>query len=153
MGQTKQTKQRDPGTSASDDVYYLGIDPGQDKCGLAIVGSDRHLIERQIVLSDQLLEQIGILLAKVAVDRLILGNQTRSEFWRQKIQSAWPDREIVLVDERFSSQQARLRYWDDHPPQGWDRLLPRGMRTPPQPIDDIVAQILVERYLDRNVDA
>jgi RNase H-fold protein (predicted Holliday junction resolvase) len=147
--------QRDPGTSATHptSLYYLGIDPGQDKCGLAIVGSDRHLVERQIVLSDHLLKQIGILLAKVAVDRLILGNQTRSDYWRQKIQSAWPEHEIVLVDERFSSQQARYRYWDDHPPRGWDRLLPRGMRTPPQPIDDIVAQILVERYLDRDVDA
>jgi hypothetical protein len=51
------------------------------------------------------------------------------------------------VDERSSSQQARQRYWDLYPARGCQRLVPRGMRTPPRPIDDIVALILLERYL------
>ncbi len=129
-------------------VYYAGIDPGQDKCGLAIVGSDRYLVQRERVLSKDLIQRLGILLREFSVSKLILGDQTRSAFWRQQIETVCPGYEIVLVDERYSSQEARYRYWDDHPPRGWNRILPRGMRTPPQPIDDIVAQILVERYLD-----
>jgi hypothetical protein len=34
-----------------------------------------------------------------------------------------------------------------YPPQGLTRLIPQGMLTPPRPIDDIVAIILIERYL------
>jgi hypothetical protein len=33
-----------------------------------------------------------------------------------------------------------------YPPQGWQRLLPKGMRVPAKAYDDLVALILVERY-------
>ncbi|HKM17981.1 MAG TPA: pre-16S rRNA-processing nuclease YqgF, partial [Limnochordia bacterium] len=35
-----------------------------------------------------------------------------------------------------------------HPPRGWRRLLPVSLQTPPVPIDDYVAVILAQRYLD-----
>jgi hypothetical protein len=54
----------------------------------------------------------------------------------------------VRVDERYSSLQARDRYWQLFPPRGLVRLLPIGLREPPRPVDDIVAILLVERYLD-----
>jgi phosphate uptake regulator len=31
------------------------------------------------------------------------------------------------------------------------RLIPQGMRTPPRSLDDIVAILLIERYLERLV--
>jgi RNase H-fold protein (predicted Holliday junction resolvase) len=65
------------------------------------------------------------------------------------LQAAFPDLQIVQVDERYSSLEARDRYWQMYPPQGLARLLPQGMRQPPRPIDDIVAILLVERYLAR----
>jgi hypothetical protein len=34
-----------------------------------------------------------------------------------------------------------------YPPQGLTRLIPQGLRVPPRPIDDIVAILLIERYL------
>ncbi|NER83551.1 MAG: resolvase, partial [Leptolyngbya sp. SIO1D8] len=45
--------------------------------------------------------------------------------------------------------EARDRYWQMHPPSGWQRFLPAGMRQPNTPIDDIVAMLLIERYLNR----
>jgi hypothetical protein len=51
------------------------------------------------------------------------------------------------VAEQFTSQLARQRYWQMYPPRGWQRLIPEGMRLPPRPIDDIVAIILLERWL------
>ncbi len=53
----------------------------------------------------------------------------------------------MLVDERYSSLEARERYWQMYPPTGLARLIPKGMRVPPRPVDDIVAIILIERYL------
>jgi hypothetical protein len=55
----------------------------------------------------------------------------------------------MLVDERYTSLEARDRYWQMFPPKGITKLLPQGMRTPPRPIDDIVAILLIERYLSR----
>jgi hypothetical protein len=57
----------------------------------------------------------------------------------------------MVVDERYSSLEARNRYWQMYPPRGLTRLLPEGMRTPPRPVDDIVAIVLIERYLERLV--
>ena len=60
--------------------------------------------------------------------------------------------EIELVNEQNSTVEARSRYWQMYPPQGLNlnRLLPIGLRTPPQPVDDIVAIILIERYVQHN---
>ncbi|HEY9806770.1 MAG TPA: hypothetical protein V6D04_09380, partial [Candidatus Obscuribacterales bacterium] len=58
---------------------------------------------------------------------------------------------VVLVDERYSSLEARDRYWKMYPPKGLYRLIPQGMRTPPRSLDDIVAILLIERYLERLV--
>jgi hypothetical protein len=35
------------------------------------------------------------------------------------------------------------------PPQGFNRLIPQGMRNPPRPVDDIVAIVLIERYFNQ----
>ena len=53
------------------------------------------------------------------------------------------------MDERYSTLEARDRYWQMYPPQGIIKLLPKGMRQPPRAIDDIVAVLLIERYLNR----
>lgn len=53
---------------------------------------------------------------------------------------------IVFVDERYSSLEARDRYWQLHPPKGLTRLVPQSLRSIARPIDDVVAIILIERY-------
>ena len=45
------------------------------------------------------------------------------------MQSLSPEIEIVRVDERFSSLEAKERYWEMYPPTGLSRLIPQGMRT------------------------
>jgi hypothetical protein len=54
-----------------------------------------------------------------------------------------------LVDEAGTTLAARQRYWQLEPPRGWQRLLPKGMRLPPRDVDDVVAQLLLERHLGR----
>jgi RNase H-fold protein (predicted Holliday junction resolvase) len=77
-----------------------------------------------------------------------MGNQTTSKTWKQKLLEALPESvKIIQIDERYSTLEARDRYWQMYPPQGLTRLIPQGMLTPPRPIDDIVAIILIERYL------
>jgi RNase H-fold protein (predicted Holliday junction resolvase) len=56
---------------------------------------------------------------------------------------------VLLVDERGSTLAARQRYWQLGERSGWRRWLPAGLRLPPRDIDDVVAQLLLERHLQR----
>jgi RNase H-fold protein (predicted Holliday junction resolvase) len=128
----------------------LGFDPGKDKCGLAVMGLDRQLHNHQIVPASEAIATIQILQQRYPVSLLVMGNQTTAKQWKQKLQTELAQPlNIVLVDERYSTLEARDRYWQMYPPKGLTKLLPKGMRQPPRPIDDIVAILLIERYLNR----
>ncbi|WP_427162290.1 pre-16S rRNA-processing nuclease YqgF [Aliinostoc sp. HNIBRCY26] len=128
----------------------LGFDPGKDKCGVAIMGLDRQLHYHQVVPSPEAIATINILRQRFPVSLLVMGNQTTAKRWKQQLQQELVEAvNIVLVDERYSTLEARDRYWQMYPPQGLTKLIPQGMRQPPRPIDDIVAILLIERYLSR----
>ncbi len=126
---------------------YFGFDPGKDKCGIAIVTFEGNPIRHEVIASDTAIATLQSWMQTHSINSLILGDQTGSKQWRSRIIEALPNIQIITIDERFSSQQARDRYWKMYPAQGLQKLVPLGMRTPPRPIDDIVAIILVERYL------
>ena len=128
-------------------MMYFGFDPGKDKCGIAIVTRQGEAIRHEVIASDSAIATLQNWIQTYEIQSLILGDQTGSKKWRSRIIEALPNLQIIIIDERFSSQQARDRYWDLYPAQGLQKLVPLGMRTPPRPIDDIVAIILVERYL------
>jgi RNase H-fold protein (predicted Holliday junction resolvase) len=125
----------------------LGFDPGRDKCGVAVVGPDNTLHYHQVVLAEEVDTTITGLCQQFAVDILVIGDQTTSKLWREKLTEILPKSvEIVTVNERNSTLEARDRYWQMYPPRGIFRLIPVKMRLPPRPIDDIVAILLIERY-------
>ncbi|WP_309739485.1 pre-16S rRNA-processing nuclease YqgF [Chamaesiphon sp. OTE_20_metabat_361] len=128
----------------------LGFDPGKDKCGIAVMGGDRALLYHQVLPTAQVISQINDLFQQYNVTRLVMGDQTTSKQWQQRLSTALPDLPILLVDERYSSLEARDRYWQMYPANFLTGLIPQGMRQPPRPIDDLVAIILIERYLNRD---
>ena len=125
----------------------LGFDPGKDKCGVAVMDRDRRLLYHQVVITAQTIEQIGNLCQQYHVSQIVMGDQTTAKQWKQQLTIAFPDLPISLVDERYSSLEARDRYWQMYPPNFLTSLIPQGLRQPPRPIDDLVAIILIERYL------
>jgi RNase H-fold protein (predicted Holliday junction resolvase) len=128
----------------------LGFDPGKDKCGVAVMSLDRQLHYHEVVLSDNAIASIQELRQRFPITLLVMGDQTTSQRWKQKLQSELSEEiNIILIDERYSTLEARDRYWQMYPPKGLSKLLPQGMRQPPRPIDDIVAILLIERYLSR----
>jgi RNase H-fold protein (predicted Holliday junction resolvase) len=128
----------------------LGFDPGKDKCGLAVMGLDRQLYYHQVVVSEKAIATIETLRQQFPVSLLVMGDQTTAKKWKQQLnQELTGQLNIILVDERYSTLEARDRYWQMYPPKGLTKLLPQGMRQPPRPIDDIVALLLIERYLSR----
>lgn len=134
----------------SEAPVILGFDPGKDKCGLAVMGLDQRLYYHQVVSSSDAIATIVTLRQKYPISTLVMGDQTTAKQWKKQLEQQLPESvNIVLVDERYSSLEARDRYWEMYPPKGLSKLLPQGMRQPPRPIDDIVAILLIERYLNR----
>ena len=130
-------------------MVILGFDPGRDKCGVAVLGENRQLHYHEVLASENVLVEIKRLCSEYQISLVVMGNQTTAKQWREKLESQLPESmTVVMVDERNSSLEARDRYWEMYPPQGLKRLIPQGMRLPPRPVDDIVAILLIERYLN-----
>ncbi|CCH67368.1 Resolvase, RNase H-like fold [Richelia intracellularis HH01] len=128
----------------------LGFDPGRDKCGIAVMGLDRQLYNHQVLPAKQVITTINNLQEKFPISLIVMGDQTTAKGWQKLLQvDLLKPVNIIMVDERYTSLEARDRYWQMYPPQGLIKILPPGIRTPSQPIDDIVAILLIERYLNR----
>jgi RNase H-fold protein (predicted Holliday junction resolvase) len=130
-------------------AIILGFDPGRDKCGVALMNAERSLVYHQVIKSDRAIATIRELSQKFAIGLIVMGNLTTAKSWYARLTSDLANSiPIVMVDENNSTLQARDRYWQMYPPRGLKRLIPSGMRVPPRPVDDIVAILLIERYLD-----
>ncbi|MEM9541165.1 MAG: pre-16S rRNA-processing nuclease YqgF [Cyanobacteria bacterium P01_E01_bin.42] len=126
----------------------LGFDPGRDKCGIAVMDAVGKVYEHRVVEAQEAIAEIRALCQQYSLQQIALGNLTTAKAWHEKLEAELGENfPIVEVDEENSSLEARDRYWQMYPPQGLTRLIPRGMRLPPRPVDDIVAILLVERYL------
>lgn len=126
----------------------LGFDPGRDKCGVAVMEENLTLHYYQVIPSENAIATLKQLCEKYPIKTLIMGDQTTAKQWKKDLETHLnPSLPIILIDERNSTLEARDRYWQMFPPKGLNRLIPQGMRLPPRPIDDIVAILLIERYL------
>ncbi len=127
----------------------LGIDPGRAKCGIAVVGLDRSLHYHQVVTVNTVTDTIQTLRESYPISNIVMGDQTGSKQWKQTLEELPNAPRVILIDERYSSLEARDRYWEMYPPKGFSKLMPQSFRGIPRPIDDIVAILLIERYLKK----
>jgi RNase H-fold protein (predicted Holliday junction resolvase) len=124
----------------------LGIDPGTRKCGLALVeraGAPPLVLE--VVALEGLAARLTDLCAAYPIALAAIGRGTNAAEVVRIVAACGLRHE--LVDERETTLQARSRYFADHPPRGWKRLIPRGMLLPERPIDDYAALLIAERHL------
>jgi len=78
---------------------------------------------------------------------VVIGGSTGCHDLAVRLQDAGCN--VQVVDERGTSELARRRYLLDHPARGWRRLIPLGLRHPPEPYDDYAALILAERRIHK----
>lgn len=124
----------------------LAIDPGREKCGLAVVTPETTLF-RAIVPTAEIGLTCHYLLARHPGSVVLIGDATTSDAVSTAVRATCPQATIQTVPEAYSTLQARRRYECDYPPRGVRRLIPAGMRVPPRPVDDYAAVILAETYL------
>lgn len=124
---------------------FMGIDPGRDKCGVAVLTAAGEIKYQRVVPTEELDSVIKNLAAEFQIESVILGDGTTHKAAAQKVSAAGLT--FKLVDEKHTTEEARREYWKKNPPQGWRKFLPTSMQVPPEPVDAIVAEILVKRFL------
>ena len=129
------------------EAVVIAIDPGRDKCGVAVVAADGVVLERAIVATSELGHAVATLVARHHATAVVLGARTGSREVRAAVAAAAPELPVHEIDEHMTTLLARRRYWRETPPRGLWRLIPEGLRVPPEPVDDWAAVIIAERYL------
>jgi len=132
----------------------IAIDPGRDKCGLAVVNKQEGVLWKKVIAASQVAACVEELALAYSVTTVVVGDRTAHRAVLQVLEKLAVNGDplfIQLVDEHRSSDEARVRYWLNHPPRGIMRLFPVTMRTPPEPVDDYVAVILAERHFRQGI--
>ena len=129
----------------------LGVDPGRSKAGYALLEADGTVLTAGIEPIERLFESLRLVLAGGRTEVIALGRGTNSKAIRSSLEPLQVP--IALVDEFETTRAARTLYFDEHPPRGWRRLVPRGLLLPERPIDDYAAILIGRRFLAREAAA
>ena len=146
-------------------TLYIGIDPGRDKSGWAVVDEFGELRASGIFRSREadsffeailtgspdrlerfLLENPGPWPSGLPSSDIVMGDGTGKEVLLSLAQSL--SLRVKLIPERGTTLAARKLYWNLHPPRGLWRLVPSGLRVPSRDVDDLAAWAIVLNYLD-----
>lgn len=117
----------------------VAFDPGRN-LGVAFVTDDGKLLRRQIVALGDL---AALDLPEGAT--VVVGDGTGSG----AVVDALRRRGLTpaVVGERGTTLDARELYFAANPPKGLARLVPKGLRSPPGPVDDYAAYAVALRWL------
>lgn len=128
-------------------LNIAAIDPGRFKWGLAILAPDGEIVFRAIYPIESFSHNFASLCEKYSCYLAVLGNQTNHAFFLKHLIAMGMAYE--LIDERFSSEEARSLFFQLSPPRGWRRLIPKWLLYPPDDYDDVAAVVLGRRYLQQ----
>jgi RNase H-fold protein (predicted Holliday junction resolvase) len=126
----------------------LGVDPGRDKAGFALLDANGEVLEAGVVPVASVVERLRALADAGTVAAIALGRGTNAATLAERLRGLGVP--IHLVDEFETSRRARELYFREHPPRGWRRLVPTGLQLPPVPVDDYAAILIARRFLARD---
>ena len=124
----------------------IGIDPGRAKCGYAVVTESGERLALEVIPITELERRMAEDVSQSSIAMICIGHATNSREVERLCSQRWPDIPRTTVDETNTSLEARSRYFDEHPPKGLMRLIPRGLLTPKGAMDGYAALIIVERW-------
>ena len=129
-----------------EEEIIIAIDPGTKKCGYAVADYNLSILQREVISTDKIVEIITDSLNIYKIDKIILGNGTNYKNIEESLKNHFSKLKIVLIEEKFSTLEARKKYFEAHPPRGIFKLVPLSLRVPPCCYDDFVAVLLAEKY-------
>ena len=160
------------GIHVRQEYIVLGIDPGRDKTGFAFVDDRGALLASGIFPSNEADNFFSAVLAGreyfsswliegsaeslhenllSAIKFIAIGDGTHSKNFTERVRESLPC-EILTVDERNTTLEARGLYWKIHRPSFLMRLIPEGVRVPARVLDDLAAWAIALRGLKKYRD-
>lgn len=128
----------------------LGIDPGSSKSGVALLDKGGNILRLELIFMDNFQAGLQQFLQEDNPTVCVLGDGTTSSSMQAALAKILPEIKLVFCDEAHSTEEARKLYWQINPPQGWRRLIPLGLLTPPVPLDAYAAVVLARRHIAMN---
>lgn len=128
-------------------AYYLGIDPGRSKTGLALVDAAGQIVALHIAMTEKIAAELKCFVGNNSLAGIIMGNGTNNKAIGAAVSKVFPKVALALVGEAHSTEEARTLYWQVNPPTGWRKLVPLGMLVPGEPLDAYAAVVQVRRWL------
>jgi RNase H-fold protein (predicted Holliday junction resolvase) len=128
-------------------VRVLAIDPGREKCGVAVVDHRDGVLARGVIPTTVIYPLARDWARAHRPEVVVLGNGTSSKDVRASLREL--ELPVTVFPERHTTERARKRYFQENPPRGLWKLIPLGLRTPPMPVDDYAAILIAEDYLLR----
>lgn len=125
----------------------MAIDPGKKKCGVAVVSPAGGILHREVIPREQFGETVQVIYRQHNPSPVLLGSSTGSKEIAELLEESMQVK-AQLVDERHTTELARVRYFKEFPPKGLWKLIPLGLQTPPTCYDDFAAVVMAERYLE-----
>ncbi|MBC7327519.1 hypothetical protein H5T87_05330 [bacterium] len=122
---------------------FIAVDPGKEKFGYAVF-KEAKLEERGVLALSNIDD-----LEKVfkEAEKIVLGKGTGWKIFYKMAKEKGFEGKIVLVDEKNSTEEARKRFFLETRGSGLFWFLRKWLNLPGQPVDDIAAQIIGERFL------
>lgn len=132
----------------------LALDPGREKCGIAVVKKNLDVLFKGITATSSLDVLLKEKFLEFLPEAVILGSGTFSKNVRNQVSGIIKkvnaekklSMTLKVIDEKHSTELARKKYFKDHKPRGLWRLVPVSLQVPPEPYDDYAAIVLAERY-------
>jgi len=126
-------------------LRVLSVDPGREKCGLAIVDTQRGIVALGVVPTSTVGTVARDYVRQHRPQSIVIGSGTALRTIREAL--AEIGLPIAVFPETNTTLRARARYFQEHPRRGWRRLIPTTLQTPPIPVDDYAAVLIAEDYL------
>jgi RNase H-fold protein (predicted Holliday junction resolvase) len=123
----------------------IAIDPGKDKCGIAVLNETGEVLQKEVISRQALKGRLGRIVLKYPASILVIGESSNGYQIKDELKDLNID--VSFVSETNSTLKARDLYWRDNPPKGLWKIIPVSFRFPPVPIDDYAATILGKRFL------
>ena len=128
----------------------LAVDPGTQKCGLAVLEGDGSVVEKETVARAEVVDRVREALS-TGIGEVVLGAGTGSARLAEMLRPICEANGVPLViaDEADSSALARMLYFRENPACWWRRIVPLSFQVPPRPYDDYEAVVIGRGYLER----
>ena len=130
----------------------LSLDPGSDKIGTAVLSYDAEEKEKTIIKKEELIKHLTEVFAHYDINIVVVGNGTGAESLIKEIKANFEidDKDIEVIDEEYTTEEAQARYLRDKPMSRYEKLIRKFISWKvSKPLDDYAALIIAEKYLKK----